>query len=88
MEITIHGPTFYDQEDENVFFSCIYSLPGYKQVRGHGSELTISFDSEVSDTDIIQLLVICRRWFIAIEPLIAYKNSTNEGCYLWKKTPN
>ncbi|WP_444904048.1 hypothetical protein ACJJIU_02225 [Microbulbifer sp. CnH-101-E] len=73
MDITIDGPTFYDQEDENIFFSCIYELPDYKQVRGHGLELTISFNQSPSVEAIIKLLVICRRWHINANVLESFK---------------
>ncbi|WP_444936549.1 hypothetical protein ACJJIW_01605 [Microbulbifer sp. JMSA004] len=84
MDITIDGPTFYDQEDENIFFSCIYQLPDYKQMRGHGMELTISFNHSPSDEAIIKLLVICRRWHINANILERFKRKTNLECYLWQ----
>jgi len=84
MDITIDGPTFYDQEDENIFFSCIYGLPDFERVRGHGMELTISFKKVPSNKTISQLLVICRRWFINPEPLKLFKNETNSEFFLWQ----
>lgn len=73
MDITIAGPTFYNQEDENIFFSCIYALPNYEKVVGHGIELTISFNQPPSEKAIMQLLVICRRWGINTKPLNLFK---------------
>lgn len=84
MKITITGPTFYDSEDENVFFNCIYSLPSYEQVRGHAMSLDIEFKAEPNDQDIVQLLVICRRWHIDIEPIKKYKRASNKDCVLWE----
>lgn len=69
MDITIDGPIFYSQEDENIFFLCIYNLQDYKQVVGHGMELTISFNKNPSELAISQLLVICKRWDINPAPL-------------------
>lgn len=83
MNITIEGPAFYDQEDENIFFSCIYNIPGYKQVNGHGLDLTISFNQKPCEHAVIQLLVICRRWGVSTEPLNVFKNEFNPGCFLW-----
>jgi len=57
MSITIEGPTFYDQEDENIFFECLYSLPSFKEVKGYGVELTIIFASEPEEEAIIKLRI-------------------------------
>ncbi|WP_226668052.1 hypothetical protein [Microbulbifer aggregans] len=84
MDITIHGPTFYDQEDESIFFSCIYNLPGYVQVRGLGADLTVSFSHALSEAAVMQLLIICRRWGINPEPLNSYKETFNPDCFLWE----
>jgi hypothetical protein len=84
MDITIEGPDFYHQEDEDIFFSCIYNLPGYQQVKGHGVELTISFASDISEQAVMQLLVICRRWRIDPKPLLIFKTYFNPECFLWE----
>ena len=86
MNISIVGPSFYDQEDENVFFGCIYGLPSFVEVRGFGMELTITFEVEATEEIIIKLLVICRRWGIDISPLKKFENTYNSDCYLWKNT--
>jgi hypothetical protein len=83
MNITIEGPSFYDQEDENVFFGCIYALPSFVEVRGHGIELTITFETEPTEETILKLLVICRRWGIEIGPLRTYEEKYKSECYLW-----
>ena len=83
MNITIEGPSFYDEEDENVFFGCIYALPSFVEIRGHGVELTIEFESEPAEESILRLLVICRRWVIDIGPLRTYKEKYRPECYLW-----
>ena len=84
MSICIAGPFFYDQEDENVFFGCLYSLPSFNKVRGHGQELTITFDNEPDEEIVIRLLVICRRWGINIDPLKVYQKLYNSDCFLWE----
>ncbi len=84
MDITIQGPCFYHQEDENIFFSCIYNLPGYQQIKGHGVELTISFANDISEQAVMQLLIICRRWSIDPTPLLIFKTCSNPECSLWK----
>jgi hypothetical protein len=67
-KIIIEGPTFYGQEDENLFFQCIYNLPNYFEVKGAGTRLTISFKSEITETAQEQIEVLCRRWQTAICP--------------------
>lgn len=48
-EIIIEGPEFYGQEDENIFFHCIYNLPNFSEVKGAGTQLTIQFTSVVTE---------------------------------------
>jgi len=84
MDITINGPTFYHEEDENLFFSAIYQLPNFKEVIGVGRELKISFTQNVSNEAVMQLLVLCRRWGIEIKPLNMFKNEINSNSTLWE----
>ena len=60
--IVIEGPVFYGEEDENIFFQCIYSLPDFKEVVGAGTELTIKFGVTASDEAKEKVEVLCRRW--------------------------
>ncbi|WP_183910981.1 hypothetical protein [Simiduia aestuariiviva] len=83
MEIIIEGPSFYDEEDENIFFNALYALPGFLSVKGKGLNLHIQFKSSPSDEAVKQLVVICRRWFIDIAPLLPLKNQNNSGLVLW-----
>ncbi len=83
MEIVIEAPTFFDTEDENIFFSCIYNLPTYKKVIGKGSILIIELSKKPSEKTLLQLLVICKRWNINRESLYKFKNKNNEGSLLW-----
>ncbi len=86
MNITIEGPSFYDQEDENVFFDCIYRLPFFVEVRGFGTALTIIFEAEPTEELVIRLLVICRRWGIDISTLKDFENKYKPECFLWDNT--
>jgi len=61
-EIVIEGPVFYGEEDENIFFQCIYNLPGLKEVVGSGTALTISFSPADSKKVEEQIEILCRRW--------------------------
>lgn len=84
MNITIDGPSFYDQEDENIFFGCIYGLPLFVEVKGHGIKLTITFEKDLPEEIILKLLVICRRWGIDITPLKPYKEKYKSESYMWE----
>ena len=83
METIIEGPSFYDQEDENIFFNCLYSLPEYEEVKGKGINLHIKLKEPVTDETIKQLVIICRRWKINIEPLRKLHRSSNSELSLW-----
>ena len=83
MEVIIESPSFYDEEDENVFFNCIYALPGFVTVKGRGINLLISFSEPITNEAIKQLVVICRRWNIDISTLLSYKNESNDYLELW-----
>ena len=65
-ELIIKGPTFYSQEDENLFFQAIYNLPNYIEVIGRGRELKISFDASISTKTRKEVEVLCRRWSTSI----------------------
>jgi len=84
MEVIIEGPSFYDQEDENIFFNCLYSLPEYEEVIGKGLNLHIKLKESVSDETIKQLVIICRRWKINIQPLKTLHRSSNSKLSLWE----
>ena len=61
-DLTIEGPVFYGEEDENIFFQCINNLSGFKEVVGAGTALTISFHSCNAEKVKEQIEVLCRRW--------------------------
>ena len=84
MEVIIEGPSFYDIEDENVFFNCLYSLPEYEKVIGKGINLHINLKEPVSDQTAKQLVIVCRRWKINIEPLEVFHKPSNSKLSLWE----
>lgn len=83
MEIIIEGPSFYAQEDEDLFFSGIYGLPGFEQVRGQGTQLKIEIAEPVKDEAIVKLVVLCRRWSIDVAPLLNFRRESNQALLLW-----
>lgn len=85
MEVIIEGPSFYDEEDENIFFNCLYSLPEYQDVKGKGVNLHIYLKEPVTDETIKQLVVTCRRWQIDIEPLKSLRRPSNSSLSLWEQ---
>ena len=85
MEVVIEGPTYYDKEDEAIFFACLYSLPDYKEVIGKGRKLHIQLKEPVTEKTIIQLLILCRRWRIDIAPLLKFRHSSNNDIGLWEQ---
>ena len=84
MEVVIEGPSFYDTEDENIFFNCLYALPEYEEVKGQGVNLHIQLQEPVSDETIKQLVVVCFRWEIDIEPLRKLRRPSNNEFSLWE----
>ena len=85
MEVIIEGPSFYDEEDENIFFNCLYSLPDFQDVKGKGVNLHIHLKEPVTDETIKQLVVTCRRWQIDIEPLKGLRRPSNSSLSLWEQ---
>ena len=85
MEVVVEGPSFYDEEDENIFFNCLYSLPDYEDVKGKGLNLHIQLKDPVSDETIKQIVITCRRWKIDIEPLKILRRPSNESLSLWEE---
>ncbi|GAB2529300.1 hypothetical protein GCM10008940_34920 [Microbulbifer agarilyticus] len=61
-QVKIESPLFYGEEDENIFFLCIYNLPDFKEVKGEGTVLTISFEGVVSESASSLIAILCRRW--------------------------
>lgn len=85
MEIIIEGPSFYAQEDEDLFFSCIYGLPGFEHVQGQGAQLKIEFSEPITDDAIVKLVILCRRWSIELAPLLGLRRESNQALSLWER---
>ena len=52
-------------------------------MRGKGIDLHISFAQPITDKAIEQLVVICRRLSISIEPIVGLKRKSNHEFLLW-----
>ncbi|WP_198781125.1 MULTISPECIES: hypothetical protein [Shewanella] len=74
MKITVKGPSFWCQEDEDKFFEWIYSLPNYQSVTGRGLDLIIELNEPVSQSTINQLFVLFKRWELDFNSLAPLKN--------------
>jgi hypothetical protein len=62
MKIEISGPFFKCEEDENIFFSRLYSLPGYDSVVGKGSYLYLTLKHDSKNQALNQVQEICDFW--------------------------
>lgn len=62
MEFVIKSPVFYSSEDEDMFFDLIYSLSGYIDVRGVGTNLYITIAPGFTDKAQARIEAICERW--------------------------
>lgn len=83
MEITIEGPEFLDQEDENLFFESMYRLESFIKVVGCGRHLNIYMCEKPLEKDFLRLLVLCQRWRIDIEPFQKFKEIYSPDSLLW-----
>jgi len=84
-ELILRGPTFYSQEDEDIFFKLLYALPEFEEVTGKGRNLHIKLKEPVSNESIKQMIIICRRWKIEIEPLKIFLRPSNKDFLLWNR---
>jgi len=78
MLVTIDGPVFYGQADEDHFFKWLGDLPSFGQVVGVGRELAITLREPVDDETTLGLLVLCERWQISMKPLRALCTQSNQ----------
>lgn len=68
--VTFEGPIFYSMEDEELFFYWLYSLGAFKEVKGAGRELRVTFKrSRLSNKDRWELIAIFRRYNIDMRVL-------------------
>jgi hypothetical protein len=83
MIISFEGPIFYAQADEDQFFGWLRLLPEYQEVRGVGTTLHLSLNAPVNPESVRQLLVIFRRWGLAIDPLLPLRSAETDDFALW-----
>ena len=83
MIISFDGPVFYAQADEAYFFNWLQSLPEFQEVRGVGTTLHLSLNAPISPESVRQLLVIFRRWRLALGPLLPLRSAQTERFLLW-----
>ncbi|MBB3777470.1 hypothetical protein GGR60_001741 [Xanthomonas arboricola] len=83
MIISFEGPTFFAPEDEDHFFSWIYSLSEYKKIIGTGTTLDLELASPVSADTVRQLLILFCRWRIGPSPLISLRSAETDHFVLW-----
>ena len=83
MIISFEGPTFFVPEDEDQFFSWLYSLPEYKSILGTGTTLDLELVSPVSADTVRQLLVVFRRWCVDPSPLTSLRSAETDSFALW-----
>ena len=68
--VTFAGPIFYSHDDEEHFFAWLYSLAAYKEVKGAGLELRVTFKtSRLSRRDIRELVGLFSRYDIDLRHL-------------------
>jgi hypothetical protein len=68
--ITFEGPVFYCREDEDRFFAWLYSIRAYKDVKGAGFELRVTFrTSRLSRRDASELVSLFSRYDIDLRHL-------------------
>ncbi|TAA43456.1 hypothetical protein [Pseudoxanthomonas winnipegensis] len=83
MIISFDGPTFYAQADEDQFFGWLNSLDEFQDLRGVGRTLNLSLKEPVGPESVRQLLVIFRRWRLAIDPLLPLRTTQTTSFALW-----
>uniref|UniRef100_Q0HUF2 Uncharacterized protein n=1 Tax=Shewanella sp. (strain MR-7) TaxID=60481 RepID=Q0HUF2_SHESR len=82
VQITVKGPRFWCQEDEDKFFEWIYSLPNYQSVTGRGLDLIIELNEPLPQSTINQLFVLFKRWELDFNALAPLKN-INKSHIAW-----
>lgn len=71
MVIEIPAPVFKCAEDENVFFSRIYGLPGYDHIEGQGRNLCLTLKNHPEEAAVEELQEICNIWNTTFNAVIA-----------------
>lgn len=62
MKIEILRPIFKCEEDENIFFSRLYSLPGYDTVVGKGRSLYLTLKNGSENATVNKVQETCDIW--------------------------
>jgi hypothetical protein len=62
MLIKIAGPIFRCDEDETIFFSRLYEIPGFDNVRGQGLCLYLNLADTYQESALKELQSICNMW--------------------------
>ena len=83
MIISFAGPVFFAPADEDQFFHWLGSLPEYQSIRGVGKELKLALSDPVQPETVQQLLVIFRRWNLAVTPLLPPRSPETSDFPLW-----
>ena len=69
MLFEIVGPVFKCADDEGIFFSRLYELPGYENVIGKGRNLYLNFSANPNEAVLHQLKEICNNWHTTFKPV-------------------
>jgi hypothetical protein len=62
MLIKIAGPIFRCDEDETIFFSRLYEIPGFDNVRGQGLCPYLNLADTYQESALKELQSICNMW--------------------------
>ncbi|TNC83163.1 MAG: hypothetical protein C9356_01590 [Oleiphilus sp.] len=62
MKIEIKSPFFKCEEDENVFFTRLYALPGFESVMGNGGSVYLILKNGSESVVVKQVQDICDFW--------------------------
>ena len=81
MLVSIDGPVFHGQGDEDHFFAWLGELPSFESVVGVGTMLNISIREPVDDETTLGLIVLCDRWRIRMAPLRCLRTRENEAWF-------
>ena len=81
MLVTIDGPVFHGESDEDHFFAWLSELPSFDSVVGARTMLNISLHEPVDDETALGLIVLCDRWRVNMAPLRGLRSKENEAWF-------
>jgi hypothetical protein len=70
--------TFYSPLDEAQFFAWLTSIKGVTKLGGKHRDLYVTLARAPSDSQLRELIALCRRYRIDMRPLAAFRTSRNE----------